>query len=173
MIYYDEIVSYMRNLVSQNALLTPSTIRQAGVKNFLTMDMDEFLIGSQMALPTSEHGGFMIWINHQTRVEGDSELKDQKNFVFNVLKQFEKDNFAAEEAARALTERACHQINSRMAMDSRTNVFWKHALDKPKFTLDPLLLKKGSYYVGWMVTFSPTLPHQICFNNTDWHDLNS
>lgn len=163
----------MRNLTAQNAIITPDVSVQAGVKNFISMDIDEFLIGSDMALPISEEGGFVVWINHQTEIDAIPDLRDNKTFMFHVLKQYEKDNFEAEEAARILTEKGAHAFINRMANDSRTGVFWGTGYQLPKANINPVTIsRKGTRYVGWMVDFNVNFHYSQCVNDTEWHDLN-
>lgn len=166
----------MRALTQQNALITPATPHQIGVKNFITLDIDEFLIGSSVALPISEEGGFVVWINHQSRIEKNAGLRDNKTFLFYVMKQYQAGNFEAEEAARILTEKAAHAFVNRMANDSRTEAnhnFWEHGFDLPVANFNPMLMKRtGATYVGWMIDFQPSWVSCLAVKPDEWHDIN-
>jgi hypothetical protein len=171
---YSDIMGYMRQLIVQSAIFNPTNQASLTDKQFITLDMDEMLVGQTVQLP-QDNRPFIIWINHQTMIGNLEEIKDQKKFVFYVLQRYEKSNYAAEEAAREATERAVQSLLNRMSYDSTerlANNFWKSSLNKLKAEIHSTTIKQSQGYVGWMVVLNPTFPYNTCVQTNQWHDLN-
>lgn len=168
---YSDIMAYMRSLTLKSAYFNPNNAAALTDKQFITLDMDEMLVGQANALPQDDKP-FIIWINHQTMIGNLREVKDQKKFVFYILQRFEKGNYSKEELARERTERIVQSFINRMSMDSNSGTFWKSSMNKIEAEIHSTTIRQSQGYAGWMVVLNPTFPYNKCVQTNDWHDLN-
>jgi len=160
----------MKNLANQNKNLLPDIAKIATQNNFIGMDLEEFILGAADKLPSGNEGQFMVWINHQTNIDGQGEVKDNKTFLFYILKQYEAENFAKQELARIETEQTAHQLLGKMKKDSQENVFWNHKFDNVRANVNPITrTDMATHYAGWMVDFRIVGNYKNCFDAADWH----